>query len=120
MKHPNLVQLLGVCTTEHPMFIITEFMNNGCLLDFLRNESNRHLVRSPLFAGHLSFAQLDAVALMYIASQVASAMAYLELHNFIHRSVVMVCTAALTFAEISLHAMCSSVTIFCVRLQTLV
>ena len=44
MKHPNLIQLLGVCTTEHPMFIIAEFMNNGCLLDFLRNEDNRPLV----------------------------------------------------------------------------
>ena len=44
MKHPNLVQLLGVCTTQQPMFIITEFMNNGCLLDFLRNEDARQAV----------------------------------------------------------------------------
>ena len=37
MKHSNLVQLLGVCTREPPFFIITEFMSNGNLLDFLRN-----------------------------------------------------------------------------------
>ena len=49
MKHPNLVQLLGVCTTQQPMFIITEFMNNGCLLDFLRNEDARPLVGRVLF-----------------------------------------------------------------------
>ena len=49
MKHPNLVQLLGVCTTQTPMFIITEFMSNGCLLDFLRNEENRSLVDSIVY-----------------------------------------------------------------------
>jgi len=27
MKHPNLVQLLGVCTREPPFYIITEFMS---------------------------------------------------------------------------------------------
>ena len=41
MKHPNLVQLLGVCTREPPFYIITEFMSRGNLLDYLRN-ANRH------------------------------------------------------------------------------
>ena len=35
MKHPNLVQLLGVCTREPPFYIITEFMSRGNLLDDL-------------------------------------------------------------------------------------
>lgn len=37
MKHPNLVQLLGICTREPPYYIITEFMPNGNLLDYLRH-----------------------------------------------------------------------------------
>ena len=37
MMHPNLVQLLGVCTREPPFYIITEFMSNGNLLDFQVN-----------------------------------------------------------------------------------
>ena len=36
MRHPNLVQLLGVCTREPPFYIVTEFMSRGNLLDYLR------------------------------------------------------------------------------------
>ncbi|XP_077986365.1 uncharacterized protein LOC144440827 [Glandiceps talaboti] len=72
IKHPNLVQLLGVCTREPPFYIITEFMPHGNLLDYLR-ENNEET--------------LPAVTLMYIATQVASAMAYLEEKKFIHRDL---------------------------------
>ena len=70
VKHPNLVQLLGVCTRELPFFIITEYMPKGNLLDYLRSTEGK---------------TLDAVVLVYMAQQVASAMAYLEDMNMIHR-----------------------------------
>jgi abelson tyrosine-protein kinase 1 len=70
MRHPNLVQLLGVCTREPPFYIVTEFMSRGNLLDFLRNA-----VR----------ADVTEVVLMYMATQVAAAMSHLESRNFIHR-----------------------------------
>ncbi|XP_014670463.1 PREDICTED: tyrosine-protein kinase Abl-like, partial [Priapulus caudatus] len=72
MKHPNLVQLLGVCTREPPFYIVTEFMQHGNLLDYLRSTNKD---------------DLSAVTLMYMASQVAAAMEYLESRNFIHRDL---------------------------------
>lgn len=50
MKHPNLVQLMGVCTREPPFYIITEFMSKGNLLDYLRNGNKEQInaVVSPI------------------------------------------------------------------------
>jgi serine/threonine protein kinase len=39
--HANLVKLYAVCTKEEPFYIITEFMVNGSLLQYLRNEKNQ-------------------------------------------------------------------------------
>lgn len=72
IKHANLVKLIGVCTRERPIYIITEYMPKGNLLEFLRQADK---------------AELPAVTLTYMASQVAAAMKYLEEKNFIHRYV---------------------------------
>ena len=70
MKHPNLVQLLGVCTREPPFYIVTEFMSRGNLLDYLRNAER---------------GDLPEVVVLYMATQIAAAMSYLERRNYIHR-----------------------------------
>jgi len=41
LKHRKLVLLMGVCTEEEPIYIITELMSNGSLLEYLREDSGR-------------------------------------------------------------------------------
>ncbi|KAL1234553.1 Tyrosine-protein kinase [Trichinella spiralis] len=73
LRHRNLVQLLGVCTQEPPFYIITEFMINGNLLDYLRSASDS--------------SQLTPNVLIYLALQVCNGMAYMESRNYIHRDL---------------------------------
>ena len=37
-SHPHLVAMYAVCTEQEPFYIITEYMCNGALLDFLRKD----------------------------------------------------------------------------------
>lgn len=36
LRHPKLIQLYAVSTQKTPIYIITELMKNGSLLDYLR------------------------------------------------------------------------------------
>ena len=46
LRHRKLVLLMGVCTNEEPIYIITELMSNGSLLEYLRDDSGR-TIRIP-------------------------------------------------------------------------
>ncbi|XP_077442982.1 tyrosine-protein kinase FRK [Stigmatopora argus] len=72
LRHTKLIQLYAVCTMEEPIYIITELMKNGSLLEYLQKDKGDKL--------HLS----DQIEM---AAQVASGMAFLELHNYIHRDL---------------------------------
>lgn len=49
LRHPKLIQLYAVCTLEEPIYIITELMTNGSLLEYLQSK------KATLFILHLWF-----------------------------------------------------------------
>ena len=71
LRHPKLIQLYAVCTTEEPIFIITELMKNGSLLEYLQGKGRT----------------LKLTQLIDMSAQVAAGMAYLESQNYIHRDL---------------------------------
>lgn len=75
-RHEKLVPLYGVCSKGEPLLIVTEFMVNGSLLDFLRkhkdNKGNNNVPANP------NSNTLNLPDLLDMAAQIASGMAYLE------------------------------------------
>ncbi|KAM9836918.1 tyrosine-protein kinase TXK [Aulostomus maculatus] len=69
--HPKLVQLYGVCLQQRPLLIVTEFMENGCLLNFLRQRGRT----------------LKEEWLLSMCQDVCEGMQYLEENSFIHRDL---------------------------------
>ncbi|CAF0953628.1 unnamed protein product [Rotaria magnacalcarata] len=74
LRHDKLVQLYAVCTepVDQPIYIVTELMCNGSLLDHLRDGTGR---------------ELKLPALVDMAAQIAFGMAYLEHEHYIHRDL---------------------------------
>ncbi|XP_029362939.1 protein-tyrosine kinase 6b [Echeneis naucrates] len=72
LRHRHLISLFAVCTASPPFYIITELMEKGSLLHFLRSPE-----------GQLQ----DVVSLIDMGAQVADGMCYLEEKNSIHRDL---------------------------------
>ena len=43
IHHPNLLQLYAVCTVQEPIYIVTELMKHGSLLEYLRGGDGRNI-----------------------------------------------------------------------------
>ncbi|EMP40753.1 Tyrosine-protein kinase HCK [Chelonia mydas] len=72
LQHDKLVRLYAVVSKEEPIYIITEFMAKGSLLDFLKSDEGSKLLLPKL---------ID------FSAQIAEGMAYIERKNYIHRDL---------------------------------
>lgn len=71
MRHPNIVQFIGIAVHEGALFIITEYVDNGNLRKFLKDTK-------------ISMPWAMRVTL---ANDIACAMAYLHSRNVVHRDL---------------------------------
>ena len=71
LRHPKLIQLYGVCSLDKPLYIITELMKYGSLLEHLQGKAK----------------MLKLPQVIDMSAQVAAGMAYLESQNYIHRDL---------------------------------
>ncbi|XP_061792309.1 tyrosine-protein kinase Lyn isoform X2 [Nerophis lumbriciformis] len=72
LQHHRLVRLYAVVTRTQPIYIITQFMANGSLLDFLKTKAG---------------CRLTLPRLIDFSAQVSEGMAYIEKKNYIHRDL---------------------------------
>ncbi|NWS56560.1 DDR2 protein, partial [Chunga burmeisteri] len=80
LKDPNIIRLLAVCIADDPLCMITEYMENGDLNQFL----SRQQAGSPPASHAPTVSYSD---LRFMATQIASGMKYLSSLNFVHRDL---------------------------------
>ncbi|GBM04718.1 Discoidin domain-containing receptor 2, partial [Araneus ventricosus] len=85
LRDPNIVHVLGICTKDEPLCMIVEYMENGDLNQFLQQHVPENTLTSP-FKPPASKV-LSHGSLIYMATQIASGMKYLESLNFVHRDL---------------------------------
>lgn len=80
-KHPNVVELVGTCSVNGPLYVVMEIMNGGNLLDFLRKSRI-----SDDSAASMS-SVLSTRQIVQIASDVAQGMHHISGKGMVHRDL---------------------------------
>ncbi|XP_078497824.1 epithelial discoidin domain-containing receptor 1 [Lissotriton helveticus] len=83
LKDPNIIRLLGVCVQDDPLCMITEYMENGDLNQFLSS----HDLEEKISGSACSMPGISYPSLIHVASQISSGMRYLASLNFVHRDL---------------------------------
>lgn len=73
INHPNLVRLLGICTTPNQLMLVTPLMALGGLAEYVRNKQN----------------EIGSKDLLEWSKQIAKGMAYLEERQMLHRDLAL-------------------------------
>ncbi|XP_069097450.1 discoidin domain-containing receptor 2-like isoform X2 [Pleurodeles waltl] len=82
LKDPNIIRLLGVCIQDDPLCMITEYMENGDLNQFLSQREIRSKFTTANNIPSVSYQNL-----LHMSTQIASGMKYLASLNFVHRDL---------------------------------
>ncbi|NWI53549.1 TXK kinase, partial [Calyptomena viridis] len=72
LSHPKLVELYRVCKHHKPLYIVTEFMENGCLLNYCQQRQGK----------------FGKDVLLSMCQDLCEGMEYLERNSFIHHGLV--------------------------------
>lgn len=90
LRHSKLIQLYAVCTVEEPIYIITELMKHGSLLEFLQGKCADNkttlcstIINDNLIIYHTNLGKgrnLKLPQLIDMAAQIAAGMAYLGMY----------------------------------------
>uniref|UniRef100_A0A4W6FK79 receptor protein-tyrosine kinase n=1 Tax=Lates calcarifer TaxID=8187 RepID=A0A4W6FK79_LATCA len=85
-KHKNIINLLGACTQDGPLYVVVEYASQGNLREYLRA---RRPVGLEYWSGsrQASLGSLEIRELVSAAYQVARGMAYLASKKCIHRDL---------------------------------
>ena len=71
LKHEKIIKLYCICSKEEPLLMVLEFMPNGSLRNYLKENEKK----------------LDLKNLIDIITQIASGMRYLEEVQVVHRGI---------------------------------
>jgi len=97
LRDPNVAQIVAACTQDEPLCVLSEFSDYGDLCHFLKSHQPHNLshysnatndLNTSLSSGSSGTPSgLNTSTLVFISTQIASGMKYLENQGFVHRDL---------------------------------